>query len=252
MNGAELKNRVEAASLRAWPALEEEALDGWTLRHSEGFTGRANSVQALAGSDRPLAERVSYCEGWYEARGRPCLFRLSDLSEPGLDAHLGDRGYRRFSRTLVLLRQALTLATRMPDVELREAPLHEWLGEYARLTGVPAAPAPMSRIIRISQGRALLATLRTGRPSRVVATGLAVLDGPFLGLFDLVVGAEVRRRGFGSELVRRLVSWGFRGGAAHVYLQVTEDNNAAIGLYERLGFSLAYDYWYRIRPPATP
>ncbi len=241
-----LDRAIEEASLRAWPAIETARIDGWLLRLSEGFTGRANSVQALESSQQSLEERVAQCELWYAERSRPCLFRLSRLSEPGLDDFLDARGYRHFNRTRVLHREADRLGEVRGDLQLRETSLHDWLRTYAGFTGVPAAPAPMARIIERIDARALLAVLRRTSPHATVACGLAVADGPLLGLFDLVVAPAERRRGHGTELVRALGLWGRSLGASTVYLQVTEDNTPALELYGRLGFCRSYDYWYRV------
>jgi ribosomal protein S18 acetylase RimI-like enzyme len=190
---------------------------------------------------------VGYCERWYEARGQPCLFRLSPLVEPGLEQFLAKRGYDRSDRTLVLHRRARGLDPRRAGLDVRDNGLYDWLRAYAQFTGAPAAPAPMARIIERMGGGALLGTLWGADPRRAVACGLAVVDGALLGLFDLVVAPDYRRRGFGTELVRRLATWGMVGGATDVYLQVTEANVPALGLYGSLGFREAYDYWYRIR-----
>lgn len=253
MSDATLHRVIEAASLRAWPALEEIDLDGWTLRHSLGFSGRANSVQSLEGVGRgiddglSLDERVAECERWYGERGRPSLFRMTPFSRPGLDEYLAGRGYERFNPTHVLTRDVPGLAAATAAVELREAALHEWLGRYATFTGIPATPAPMRRIIEKSTGRPMPGLVWAGPPRRVVACGLAVLEGELLGLFDLVVDPPERRKGYGEGLVRRLAEWGSGEGARRVYLQVTADNTPALALYAKLGFERAYDYWYRIR-----
>lgn len=252
MTGEALGRALEMASLRAWPAIEEVDLDGWMLRFSEGFTGRANSVQALRTADQPLKRgtleaRVACCERWYGERGRPSLFRITPYSETGLEETLADLGYERFNRTLVLHREPAGLVSRADGLELHETPLHEWLGRYARFTGIPATPAPMRRIIEKSAGRAFSGLVWTSRPRRAVACGLAVLEGDFMGLFDLVVDPAERGKGYGEELVRRLATWGAANGADRVYLQVTVDNRPARGLYEKLGFEPAYEYWYRTR-----
>jgi ribosomal protein S18 acetylase RimI-like enzyme len=240
---------IELASLRAWPAIEEVPYEGWTLRFSEGFSGRANSVQALGTSKLALRERVERCEAWYEDRGHPCRFRITAFTEPGLDDHLAGRGYARLSHTHVLARPTTGFAVEEPQAaDLREAGLHDWLGIYATFNGVPATPAPMRRIIQRVGPGSLLGVLWADRPHRPVACGMAVLDGELLGLFDLVVDPGERKRGWGRELVRRLVAWGAGGGARRVYLQVTADNAAALALYRALGFESAYDYWYRVQP----
>ena len=83
---------------------------------------------------------------------------------------------------------------------------------------------------------------------RPVSCGLAVLEGPYVGLFDLVTDPALRRRGFGTELILRLLAWAQERGASTAYLQVMLDNKPAQNLYARLGFEEIYQYWYRVLP----
>jgi ribosomal protein S18 acetylase RimI-like enzyme len=74
-----------------------------------------------------------------------------------------------------------------------------------------------------------------------------VLDRDLIGIFDLVTSPAHRRRGYGAALVASLLEWGFAHGARTAYLQVVKSNAAASALYRKLGFTEAYQYWYRIR-----
>jgi ribosomal protein S18 acetylase RimI-like enzyme len=65
---------------------------------------------------------------------------------------------------------------------------------------------------------------RTEQPERVA-------------LVSLWVAPEARGRGLGSELVERVVEWAEDRGADAVTIWVNEANAAAIGLYERAGFT---------------
>ena len=42
-----------------------------------------------------------------------------------------------------------------------------------------------------------------------------------------------------------------RYGAQAAFLQVHSENEPALRLYERFGFTIAYPYWYRIAPERT-
>lgn len=242
---------IERASLRAWPSLEEETLGGWTLRFSGGFTGRANSVQPFAGEGGPVDERVAACERWYAERGRPCLFRITPFSEPGLDDYLAARGYASFNMTDVMVLDARAGLEGFPNHvagDISELELPDWLDAFARLSGL-AAPSPvMGEILsRIEPPSFLGAVPSEDQP---VACGLAVANGPLLGLFDLVVDPRHRRRGLGTALVLALGAWGRTRGAPLTYLQVTRDNTDAAALYRKLGFRVAYAYSYRVPPEA--
>jgi len=248
-----VNREIEMASLRAWPALEEEALGGWTLRFSQGFTGRANSVQPFAGGDGPLAERVAACERWYADRGQPCKFRITPFSEPGLDAYLAERGYVSFDPTDVMRLDGHAYHEDPPeDVAsefLERLDLPEWLDTYASLSGLPAPNPVMGEIVSRIEPPSLLGCV--GIENERIACGLAVADGPLLGLFDLVVDPSLRRQGYGSWLMLGLCMWGRLSGTVVTYLQVTRDNTTAAALYRKLGFRVAYEYSYRV-PPESP
>jgi len=76
---------------------------------------------------------------------------------------------------------------------------------------------------------------------------MAVLQGEYVGLFDIVTDKDFRRRGYDRRLVSGLLQWAKENGARRAYLQVTLDNEAALSLYSGLGFIEAYRYWYRIK-----
>jgi ribosomal protein S18 acetylase RimI-like enzyme len=109
-------------------------------------------------------------------------------------------------------------------------------------------PAALGSIIGGIASARLLGVMEAPESGQVVGCGLAVLDAGLVGLFDLVVEPNERRRGYGTELVRYLIDWGLRYGADSAYLQVTKDNVSATSLYERIGFRRVYDYWYRVGP----
>jgi ribosomal protein S18 acetylase RimI-like enzyme len=70
----------------------------------------------------------------------------------------------------------------------------------------------------------------------------------WLGLSDLWVSAEHRRRGLAVVVLDELLAWGAERGATTAYLQVPLDNAGALALYERVGFTVHHTYAY-LQPP---
>jgi len=60
----------------------------------------------------------------------------------------------------------------------------------------------------------------------------------FVELTYITVGAGFRGRGLGQQMVEEYCRWWARRGYAGVELSVEEENVAALGLYEKLGFSV--------------
>ena len=86
--------------------------------------------------------------------------------------------------------------------------------------------------------------LDNGQP---VACGLGVCEGDKVGLFDIVTEPSQRGKGLGQQLIAGILAWAVDNGAQTAYLQVMLNNEAALRLYEKLGFREIYQYWYRIK-----
>ena len=88
--------RIEAAAVRSWPAPETADIDGWLWRCASGGSLRANSVSTLSFRGVGFEAAVRDAEGRYRAKGAPCRFTVTDVSQPGdLDVRLAAMGYAR-------------------------------------------------------------------------------------------------------------------------------------------------------------
>ncbi len=238
----------EELSLNAWPAREVQLFDGWVLRANGGYTRRANCANPLYPGELPLAEKIAACERYYRQQGLPVIFKLTPASQPaGLDAALEQRGYAHEADTVV---QTLSLQPGAfspdPAVSLSGQLEDEWFAAFNRLGGSnPAQQEQHARILRAIQPARAYAALRVA--GQIAACGLAIVQEGYAGFFDVLVDRELRRQGLGLRLMGSLLAWGQAQGARTAYLQVMQDNQAALNLYARLGFTPAYPYWYRVK-----
>jgi N-acetylglutamate synthase len=242
-----LNETLERASLRAWPALVEERIGPWLFRCSLGFTKRANSATLVSrAGPEAAAEHLPHCEARYEAAGQPPIFRLPSFTvTSATDELLARRGYGREDVTLVLHRPAASHEPPGPPYRLVEVEVHDWLAVFWSWSPRDPRDRPIhERILRSIPATPLYAILVSGE--QPVSCGLGVLDDGCCGLFDLVTAPAARNRGFGAALVHLMLAWAGGMKAAHAYLQVVEGNAAARHLYEKLGFSEVYRYWYRV------
>ncbi|MBM3619735.1 MAG: GNAT family N-acetyltransferase [Alphaproteobacteria bacterium] len=246
---------LEHLGFNAWPALRVVVQGNWLLRFANGYTKRANSVNALGlerGVPAPeLERRVDAAEALYRRQGIASTFKLSPLMDRGLDAVLAARGYTYLDDTLMMVAD-LTRgpgAVAMPsgvDVAIERGAV--WSRTYSGFNNVPAARQSIhDRMLDslVPVGGFALAT-DDGAP---VAAGLGVLEGEHVGLFDIVADPARRRAGHGRRVVEGIMAWGRALGATKAYLMVVAANAPAIALYERLGYREVYRSHYRI-PPA--
>src|SRR5215212_9920947 len=236
---------LERRALRAWPALETTTVAGWVQRFSGGYTKRANSINALESESRFTLELKDRLEAAYRERDLPPIWRLTPLAPAGTDSLLAQAGYRRIDESLV---QRASLDSRFaPDTEIEIAavPSAEWLAGFATLSPVaPRHRETMARMLRSIASPVGFARVEdNGQP---IAFALGVVDGDHVGLFDVLVAPQARRRGLARRLTQSVGAWGRSHGARFAYLQVVATNTAALSLYAETGFETVYSYAYRM------
>lgn len=236
MNHSELL-ALETTATRSWPAAEEERHGNWLLRANHGYTKRANSayaVGAVESGDLPLLQK------WYRSRALPLYIREVSLhTNSGLGEHLTSHGFSRFDETLIMT----TGLTGSEPGDIQTVALDDWLRLFTRFEGATKGDQRRhGELIERIATPVLLAVAEADREP--VACGLGVCDGQWLGLFDIATDPDRRRAGHGRRLVKAMLGWGGANGATGAWLQVVASNQAAIGLYEALGFREAYRAWY--------
>ncbi len=234
--------------MNAWPALESMVYDGWVLRFADGYTRRSNSVNPLYLSSERVRSKIARCEQVYRSKGLRIVFKMTRAAQPpGLDGILERLGYQTEAPTSV---QVIDLSSfvehRTVQVSINETPDRAWIEPYCELNAVSETNrVTLTRMLASIAPAGFFATMRVG--GRVAGCGMGVVERGFVGLFDVVIAADVRGRGLGKALMHSLLGHGKRCGATTAYLQVMLENLPAIRLYAGLGFREAYRYWYRTR-----
>lgn len=254
----------ETLSFNTHPCLIEEAYDGWLLRFAEGYTKRANSVNAIGESIIPLAEKITYCEEKYAEKKLPIVFKITPMATE-MDALLEKRGYSSVDKTNVMTvdltekgktvaksneynKRKATDTSGLGDitVTIEEKFTEAWQYYYFTFNKVSPASVPTAKKMQAKITNQVLCTT-VYADKKAVACGLGVLEQGYVGLLDIVVKEEYRGCGFGKVLCQAILKRAKEQGATVGYLQVVDSNEIAKKLYHSLGFEDVYSYWYRVK-----
>ena len=221
---SEIRSLEHAAAL-AWPGAEQHWHRGWLLRAGGGHTSRANSAVPLA-----FSSSIADLEGivsWYGERGLDPWLALPDRLLP-----VRTEGIKP---SRVMVRDLHPVADQVA-ASLSDRPDAAWLDCYQRAV-------PVEVLTAVVDGEVTFASVGG------VAVGRgAITEAPdgtaWLGISAVHVADEHRRSGRGRAVCEALHAWGIHRGAQRVYVQVLDENTAAIELYASLGYGLHHHVRY--------
>ncbi|WP_433563594.1 N-acetylglutamate synthase, CG3035 family [Nocardia sp. CA-151230] len=238
---------LEAAAADGWPGLRRSWIGGWLLRAGDGYTNRANSAVPLGGTDGPAlmdTETLHRIGEWYTAHGLPAQFQLPDrLATAPAD-------WRSWNETQVLAVDIETMAlpSGPPMVRFTPDPDGAWLSMHRHRGGdAELGSTPVVEVLTaVRDGQVAFATL--GLQSPLAIGRVAVTTAPdgrcWAGLTCVAVANEHRRHGLGALVCAEMIRWGQSHGATHAYVQVSDENEAALALYQEMGFVEHHRYRY--------
>jgi N-acetylglutamate synthase len=249
--------RIEEISQNASRPERGVMVDGWSVGLSPSKAKRSRCVNPFYAGTRSFEENLATVRALYKAADLPCMFRLTRfVADPTFDQKLAAMGCEAFDRTLVQLsrlspRAILALKTvSLPvdvDIEIGSSPY--LIGRNVQMLRGDSDEEIVALVERWKALPHPIASYvaRDAASSAALAHVLTIRDDDCVGVFDVVTHAAHRGRGLASALIARAVADAHDAGARTAYLQVMA-NNPALRVYERLGFTTAYDYWYREVP----
>ncbi|GAA1908657.1 N-acetylglutamate synthase, CG3035 family [Williamsia serinedens] len=237
---------LEAAAAHGWPGTDRETVDGWLLRAGGGYTRRANSAVPLSFGARADVAILSVIRRWYDDHGLPPLVTVPDrVLPPGTPAD-GVPQIRVVAMTRDIPAGPRHVAV---PVDLSPTPSDAWSETViGRRDEVVDRAVAVDVLRSVVDGTLLFASVVVD--GVVVATGRGAITrsaeaaAPWLGLSCLWTHPDHRGRGIGSAVITTLMHAARGTGCRRTYLQVEQDNVAAIRLYRRLGFARHHGYGY--------
>lgn len=246
MNPEEI-NELELLGHNAWFAQERMRIGGWLLRANDGITRRANSVLPLGPPGLNLSTAIDFAIEFYSSRDLIPRFQVSEASLPSeLDKTLAELGFCKDFLVEVWIADISSLLNIQScyDTEYHNTLSEKWVDTYLQASGYDPSTMNIRRGIleRTDQPRVFV---QANGVNSVDAVGFGVVEGNWLGVFNIGTHPEKRRSGAAISINHALGLWGSQQGVKKVYLQVETNNTVAKNLYTKLGFTHAYTYWYR-------
>lgn len=237
---------VERAAVRSWPALQTADIEGWLWRYASGGSQRANSVSALAFTGIDVEAAIREAEQRYRAKGAPCWFTITEVSEPGdLDERLAALGYQRSHDHVTMMKDVAAGSSTPDGIELSDGPTPEWMAIY--LTGLSESRRAIAPAILagLPAPRTFIACRQGGA---VVGAGLTVPDGDLASVQCMATLPAARRTGCARRVLAGIEAEAARRGCRLLYLQTECANTPAVALYEGFGFRVGGRYHLRWKP----
>lgn len=246
---------VENAARCAWPALEEKEMPFGVLRYSRGTDRRSNSLSLYPHAKFEAGKLIGAAEKFFHERESVPIVRvvqpsgIANVAIHAMDSILELRGYEKQAPTLCMLldlASAVEVRASSENATIESVDLESWLQAWYALTGRDLTNIDVHKALLGKSSSSHLFLLKQTIEGTLVSSGMAVYGKQSMGLFGISTASEHRNKGHALGILDSLLCWGLGQGARFAYLQVEESNEAAVNLYQKLGFRKSYSYWYRV------
>jgi N-acetylglutamate synthase len=237
--------RCEELFMNAWPSLTTILYNGCVIRLADGYTKRANSINPLYADLSAPGSLIEYGEYCFAQKKLPAVFKiLAEKRYQTLDTMLEDRGYTTVDTTFVM-KADLNQFEPQPHPDIVTAAQFDdaWSTTAAALHGDDTPTACMKQMLSLIVPEKIVATALCD--GQAAGCGYGVREGSDVALSGIIVAGRYRRRGLGRQIMLSLLDHAAKQGATTAWLQVVAQNTGAQRLYEKLGFTREYNYWYR-------
>ncbi|WP_066503297.1 GNAT family N-acetyltransferase [Abyssisolibacter fermentans] len=239
---------IEELSMNALPALNTIFYDGWIIRISKDYSSkRASSVYAMYPSIEDIKTKITRCENIYTKQDKKVVFKISeDDVSLELDRILEEKGYNKEAVTCVMDMDLDDNYAYDENIKIEKTMYNGWLDNFIQLS--KKSKTEYSAIKKLYENLVLpVICVSIFKDARCIATGLGIIERGYVGIFNVYVSEDNRRKGLATEIMMAILNQAKKNGVEKSYLQVVRDNVPAKKLYEQLGYNHIYNYWYRIR-----
>ena len=235
---------VEVAAAAAFPGGEHAwTSDGsWLLRAGDGATGSSNSAVPLGPSAGFTPVPMEEIKDFFTRHDLPVRLLVPERIGKPAERLLADAAWETEPETLAMVLRALPALAEAPSASptfhVEDHPDDQWLEMYHSRSGT-LSPQALKHLSAPIEGTLGFGRLALEGITVAIARGAISESGDgtaWLGLSNVEVAANSRRRGFGTLLGQHLLRWGRDNGAEHAYLTVPASNTAGVRLAEKLGF----------------
>jgi GNAT superfamily N-acetyltransferase len=238
---------IERATLSAVSPEAQEEIPGWLLPFDGGTVGRAKSAVPLS-HRAPDAAVLQQIEARYAAHGLPMVLRIPEVEAfKAFGEALTNSGHAAGRPTQVQC-AAVSTIPRMPSdasATVAPAPDSDWAAVFVGEGFDPVDGA--SRVKTLSRApQSLFASVR--EDGRTVAAGMASFSHGWASVHGMRTAQDCRGRGLAGRVLSALADAARSKGYERMFLQVDVHNTAALALYRKSGFELAWTYAYWQQP----
>ena len=227
---------LERDSESTWVPQEKENLGDWVLRFSGNESARANSCRLDGRPQESVDQSLAKIVDWYRARKATAI--VQSPKPGGFDEALARNNFLEVAHALYMI--APVSASENPEVIIEKDLTPKW---FEAVMASDAKAPRLSKELLVSGSFVRFASM-IDQENKIIATGRVSASADLAMVTTVWVADSYRGTGLAKKIMHALSNEVFNIGLKQIVLQVLKSNEAAVGLYQSLGYEIHHDYAY--------